>query len=202
MKKKLGIILLCSFGIITACAPKNQVSDTMVQTEAVKESSKAENVKSETTKPETPETQISKGEAENETMAEEKAFDTYEAFSKLLGTSDEAVKDSYGGGKENKTEDGTILIGREYQTFFKGEPINMSTMYDDAEKVMLVQVFLPSKDSENYKDELSLELNTEPEVPAKGESGGSATNWNKDGIQYTLHKSAGETILEIIALQN
>lgn len=194
MKKQLGIILLCSFGIMTACAPGGQTGGNMVQTEVSKESSE--------TVTQAGETEAEESETEAETEAADEAFETFKDLSLVLGASDESIKDSYGGGRKNMSADGTLLIGREYQTSLKGEAISMVTMYDDEENVMMVQVMLPGKDSLKYQDELSKELALEPESDGSGEGGSSSMNWNCDGILYTLHRNSGENILEIIALQS
>lgn len=189
MKKQLGIVLLCCMGILAACTPSNKetVKQTGNQTEAASSQSMAET-----------EAQVSETTADTQ----EQSISTYREIAELLGSEDNDIKDSFGGGMENKTEDGSVLIAREYKTMFKGEEVALFAMYGDNKKVNAVQVVLPGKDSKKYKDDISKELGMEAEDGGSMESGNAAATWSVDGVMYTLFGGAEESILEIIIPEN
>ena len=193
MKKKIYTALMVSFMLITITACGQKETDqpsSNVPTESASASLPEADVTEEiNTEPVQTQPAVSENTQEQASLEE---------LSKMLGQSDDAVKDLFGGGTENKTEDGSVLIGRDYHSTLFGNNVTIHTMYDDTEKVSMVQAELPDFDLAECQKEITKAAGTEMESTSSDESGQGKGQWSYDGKLISLFQTENLLFMEII----
>jgi hypothetical protein len=116
----------------------------------------------------------------------------------LLGKTDEEVMVAFGGGEENKTNDG-YLIGRKYLTQLFNEEVTLYTSYRQDGVVNVVSTELTEKSFDEYIQLLENSFGKafeSSDVPSEG--GSIHTQWLIDGKFITLYNSYGMINLEFV----
>lgn len=117
-------------------------------------------------------------------------------LTKLVGKEDEAVAGLLGGGAENRTEDGTVLVGRIYQTVLFGQKCSVYTGYDEADLVSVVVAELPGSDAAEYETMFTA-LFGSASIAEEEESGERSRYWENGGYRFTLYESDGALSLDV-----
>lgn len=144
------------------------------------------------------------GSSENKTTSTENE-ETKAALDeclKLIGKTDKDSASMLGGGKENKSADGSTLIGRIYHSKIFGEEVEIGTLYDDKNEVGTVVMNLSNEDASVYAEQLEKIYGKPSEVNDKpSESGSTWKSWNIDGLQVRLYQAYKLSSLEITKLK-
>lgn len=102
------------------------------------------------------------------------------AVADLLGKSDADVKDLFNGGTENRTEDGSTLLGRSYTTSLDGTPVTLEPVYAEDQTVSSVSASFTDKTPEEVKSIMTAVFG-EPRVADETQAMDSKTlTWTKD----------------------
>lgn len=109
----------------------------------------------------------------------------------MLGKSDDEVKDLYNGGTENKTEDGSMLLGRTYATTLDGNAVTLETIYSDMLSVDYISASFTDKTAEEVKGILTNAFGTPEVVEEKDAVEAKYLKWTKDKVQITVNESYG-----------
>lgn len=109
----------------------------------------------------------------------------------MLGKSDDEVKDLYNGGTENKTEDGSMLLGRTYATTLDGNAVTLETIYSDTLSVDYISASFTDKTAEEVKGILTNAFGTPEVVEEKDAVEAKYLKWTKDKVQITVNESYG-----------
>ena len=111
----------------------------------------------------------------------------------LLGRTDEEVAGLLGGGTENRTEDGELLVGRDYETEFFGKSCSVHTSYDDAGTVWLALAEPQDADADEVRERIEAVTGNKPkETLEEDDADFSKTlEWNWEGIGISLYESEG-----------
>lgn len=109
----------------------------------------------------------------------------------MLGKSDDEVKDLYNGGTENKTEDGSMLLGRTYATTLDGNAVTLETIYSDTLSVDYISASFTDKTAEEVKGILINAFGTPEVVEEKDAVEAKYLKWTKDKVQITVNESYG-----------
>lgn len=127
---------------------------------------------------------------------EQTASDSEEllALAGLLGKTDGEAAEAFGGGAENRTEDGEVLVGRSYETEFFGKACSVHTSYDDTGLVWLVTAEPKGTDSGELRDRIRAVTGSEPEEVTEEtgegrENPGKTLDWNWEGIGVSLYEA-------------
>lgn len=115
----------------------------------------------------------------------------------LLGKTEEEAVSLMGEGTENRTADGSYLIGRNYKIGLFEEECNAYSSYDEDGKVGMVFVELPGTDIQEYEKQLEAlfgikgskeETDTETE----------GWQWNVQGCVLHLYEADGAISLDLV----
>lgn len=111
----------------------------------------------------------------------------------LLGKTDEEAAGLLGGGAENRTEDGELLVGRDYETELFGKSCSVHMSYDDAGTVWLVLAEPQEADADELRERLEAVTGNEPEETLEEDDAdfGKTLDWNWGGIGISLYESEG-----------
>ena len=158
-----------------------------------------------------------KADSEAETLDPDKtASDSGEllALAGLLGKTDDEAAEAFGGGEENRTEDGKALVGRSYETTLFGKACSVHTSYDDNGLVWLVLAEPRELAAQELRERICAVTGSRPEealekMPEEtleetlgetGESGtdsGKTSDWNWGGIGISLYEADGGVSLSL-----
>lgn len=158
-----------------------------------------------------------KADSEAETLDPDKtASDSGEllALAGLLGKTDDEAAGAFGGGEENRTEDGKALVGRSYETTLFGKACSVHTSYDDNGLVWLVLAEPRELAAQELRERICAVTGSRPEealekMPEEtleetlgetGESGtdsGKTSDWNWGGIGISLYEADGGVSLSL-----
>ena len=133
------LFLVLTAALLGGCTPRN-VTKGMAEGEAYDAVISVKG-KQEEGAPEAEALDSDKVASEAETLDPDKAdSDSGEllALAGLLGKTDDEAAEAFGGGEENRTEDGKALVGRSYETTLFGKACSVHTSYDDNGLVWLV----------------------------------------------------------------
>lgn len=117
-------------------------------------------------------------------------------LTKLVGKDDETAAGLLGGGRENWTEDGAVLVGRNYRTELFGRECSVYTSYDEAALVSVVVAELPGQDAEGYSAMLTA-LFGEAAVFEDEETGEVSRYWESGGYRFTLYEFEDAVSLDV-----
>lgn len=122
--------------------------------------------------------------------------DSFLTVAEMLGKSDAEVKDLFNGGAENKTEDGSILLGRSYSTMLDKNTVTLETIYDDAKNVSAISATFSDKTAEEVKA-IMTDAFGEPAVQDETqEMESKRITWTKDQFSFAMNESYGMPIVE------
>lgn len=154
-----------------------------------------------------------KADSEAETLDPDKtASDSGEllALAGLLGKTDDQAAGAFGGGEENRTEDGKALVGRSYETTLFGKACSVHTSYDDNGLIWLVLAEPRELAAEELRERICAVTGSRPEealekmpeeiLEETGESGtdsGKTSDWNWGGIGISLYEADGGVSLSL-----
>ena len=158
-----------------------------------------------------------KADSEAETLDPDKtASDSGEllALAGLLGKTDDEAAEVFGGGEENRTEDGKALVGRSYETTLFGKACSVHTSYDDNGLVWLVLAEPRELAAQELRERICAVTGSRPEealekmpeetleetLEETGESGtdsGKTSDWNWGGIGISLYEADGGVSLSL-----
>lgn len=154
-----------------------------------------------------------KADSEAETLDPDKtASDSGEllALAGLLGKTDGEAAGAFGGGEENRTEDGKALVGRSYETMLFGKACSVHTSYDDNGLVWLVLAEPRELAAEELRERICAVTGSRPEealekmpeetLEETGESGtdsGKTSDWSWGGIGISLYEADGGVSLSL-----
>lgn len=109
------------------------------------------------------------------------------ALTELVGKDDGIAAGLLDGGEENRTADGTILIGRSYRIELFGQECSVYTSYDEAGLVSVVVAELPGLDAESCKESITaLFGDAVPSDDAESEE--KSWYWENGGYRFTLYE--------------
>lgn len=109
------------------------------------------------------------------------------ALTELVGKDDETAAELLGGGEENRTADGALLIGRSYRIELFGQECSVYTSYDEAGLVSVVVAELPGQDVESCKESLT-ELFGDAVLSEDEEAEEKSWYWESGGYRFTLYE--------------
>ncbi|MDD3346675.1 hypothetical protein [Oscillibacter sp.] len=119
------------------------------------------------------------------------------AVAEMLGKSDEEVKDLFGGGSENMTEDGSVLLGRAYATTLDENAVTLETVYAEDQTVSSVSASFTDRTADEVKAILT-DVFGEPEVVDQTQAMDTKTlTWTKDQVSITMNESYGMPAVEL-----
>lgn len=136
-----------------------------------------------------------KGSAAAE-AASESLFGQLKALTELVGKTDEEACQMLGGGEENRTADGALLVGRNYQTVLFEQTCNVYTSYDEAGMVSLVVAELNGQEAETYGRQLEA-LFGEARASEDEELEEKSWQWDDGGYRYTLNELEDAVSLDV-----
>lgn len=151
---------------------------------------------------------VSRGQAEGEAYdavisvkgrdesSKELLMDELSGLTELVGKDDETAAGLLGGGEENRTEDGAVLVGRNYRTELFGQECSVYTSYDEAALVSMVVAELPGQDAEGYSAMLTA-LFGEAAVFEDEETGEVSRYWENGGYRFTLYEFEDAVSLDV-----
>lgn len=119
--------------------------------------------------------------------AEEAVRGQLTALTELVGKDDETAAGLLGGGEENRTADGALLIGRSYRTELFGQECGVYTSYDEAGLVSVVVAELPGQDVESCKESLTA-LFGDAVLSEDEDSDEKSWYWESGGYRFTLYE--------------
>lgn len=110
----------------------------------------------------------------------------------LLGKTDEEAAGLLGGGTENRTADGELLVGRTYETELFGKSCSAHASYDDAGTVWLVLAEPQEADAEELQERITAVTGRKPEETREDDAdAGKTLEWNWEGIGIALYEADG-----------
>ena len=114
----------------------------------------------------------------------------------MLGKTDDEVKDLYGGGEENKSEDGTAILGRAYEAELDGKAVTIETVYSEEQTVDAASVVYSDATADEIEAILT-ETYGDAEVVGEQDSANEEyLRWEKDGVYISLYTSYDITAVE------
>lgn len=187
MRKIYTMFMISGVLLMTAaCGQKDAVKDTAAVTAVTAEVPLT-----------TAQDKTEAASTETKTVMEADGEITLEDLSKMMGLTDEKAKDLLGGGAENRSSDGKIQIGREYETVMFGKEAKVRTMYDENGKVYFAQAELKDTNVSFYKDEISKAAGADSQPVEKGESGQNQGHWSYSGNMVDLYRSEDTIFIEL-----
>lgn len=126
----------------------------------------------------------------------QRLYEQLRELSLLVGRTDEEAGQMLGGGEENRTADGTVLVGRNYQAALFDRTCSIYTSYDEAGMVSLVVAQLPGQNAEEYERQLEA-LFGEGRVLEDESMGEKSQQWDDSGYRYTLNESEDAVSLDV-----
>lgn len=137
-----------------------------------------------------PPTQEQDGQTPPDTQKpEDEEKDPLAELAAILGKSDDDVKDLFGGGTENKTEDGKTFIGRTYETKLNDKAVTLETIYGDDNTVTTITITFTDASMDEAKTMLTKSFG-EPETIDETEAMDTKyLKWTKDHTEVTLNES-------------
>ena len=146
-----------------------------------------------------------KQEKTQETLSDRVASDSAQLLelAELLGKTDEEAAGLLGGGAENRTEDGELLVGRDYETELFGKSCSVHTSYDDAGAVWLVLAEPQEADAGGLRERIEAVTGSEPEETLEEDDAdfGKTLDWNWGGIGISLYESDGGVSISLSLAQ-
>ncbi len=111
----------------------------------------------------------------------------------LLGKTDEEAAGLLGGGTENRTEGGELLVGRDYETEFFGKSCSVHTSYDDAGTVWLALAEPQDADADEVRERIEAVTGNKPKETLEEDDADfdKTLEWNWEGIGISLYESEG-----------
>lgn len=198
------VFLLLTAVVLGGCTPRNvtkgmaegEAYDAVISVKGRQEANAQESVPEEPGKESVSETEAS-GYGQTASDSEELL-----ALAGLLGKSDSEAAGALGGGAENRTEDGEVLVGRSYETTFFGEICSVHTSYDDTGLVWLVLAEPQELSAKELRERICAVTGSEPEeVPEETAAGGTdlgkTLDWNWGGIGISLYEADGGVSLSL-----
>ena len=209
------LFLVLTAALLGGCTPRN-VTKGMAEGEAYDAVISVKG-KQEEGAPEAEALDSDKVASEAETLDPDKtASDSGEllALAGLLGKTDDEAAEAFGGGEENRTEDGKALVGRSYETTLFGKACSVHTSYDDNGLVWLVLAEPRELAAQELRERICAVTGGRPEealekMPEEtleetlgetGESGtdsGKTSDWNWGGIGISLYEADGGVSLSL-----
>lgn len=209
------LFLVLTAALLGGCTPRN-VTKGMAEGEAYDAVISVKG-KQEEGAPEAEAVDPDKADSEAETLDPDKtASDSGEllALAGLLGKTDDEAAEAFGGGEENRTEDGKALVGRSYETTLFGKACSVHTSYDDNGLVWLVLAEPRELAAQELRERICAVTGGRPEealekMPEEtleetlgetGESGtdsGKTSDWNWGGIGISLYEADGGVSLSL-----
>ena len=209
------LFLVLTAALLGGCTPRN-VTKGMAEGEAYDAVISVKG-KQEEGAPEAEALDSDKVASEAETLDPDKtASDSGEllALAGLLGKTDDEAAEAFGGGEENRTEDGKALVGRSYETTLFGKACSVHTSYDDNGLVWLVLAEPRELAAQELRERICAVTGSRPEealekMPEEtleetlgetGESGtdsGKTSDWNWGGIGISLYEADGGVSLSL-----
>lgn len=142
-----------------------------------------------------PTSQVSKEtQPEKEALTENE--DQLGQLRRLLGKSDEETADMFGGGEENRTADGSVLVGRNYETELFETTVHLYTSYDENRRVGMIFLEAVNGEAEHFLELLTETMGTAPEVLEETE--GSGWQWQLPDCVITLYEIEGTVSMDLI----
>lgn len=114
----------------------------------------------------------------------------------LLSKEDKEAAVMFGGGRENRTADGSVLIGRSYETEIFGNAAHLYTSYDEGGRVGMIFLEIPDGDAAYFLETLSEITGTKPEVLEETE--GSGWQWQLKDCTLTLYEIEGVVSMDLV----
>lgn len=112
-------------------------------------------------------------------------------LAELVGKHDDEVKDLYGGGVENKTEDGSVLLGRSYETTLDGNAATLETVYTEENTVAAVSVFFTDLSAEDVQALLTAAFGEPTATDDTQAMDSKLLTWTRDSAAITMNESYG-----------
>lgn len=128
-----------------------------------------------------------------EEAAMERLSQQLKALTELVGKEDDEASGLLGGGVENRTEDGTVLVGRNYRTELFGQESSVYTSYDEAGLVSMVVAELSGQAQEYEK--LLTALYGEAAFLEEEEE--QSWCWENSGYRFTLYEFEDGVCLDV-----
>lgn len=119
-----------------------------------------------------------------------------EQLQAMLGREDEEAAGMLGGGEENRTADGSILVGRSYETELFGKAAHLYTSYDENGYVGMIFLEIAEGDAGQFLEILKEITGMEPEVPKDEEETG--WRWQLQGCVLTLYEIEGMVSMDLV----
>lgn len=142
----------------------------------------------------TPPTDQQDGQTTPDTQKpEDEEKDAVAELAEILGKSDDEVKDLFGGGTENKTEDGTVLLGRSYETELNGKAVTLETVYDDNNTVSGISITFKDASIDEAKTMFTKSFGEPETIDETAEMDSKYFKWTKDNAEIVLNESYGMT---------
>ncbi len=117
----------------------------------------------------------------------------------MVGKTDEEVKDLFGGGTENKSEDGAALLGRSYTAVLDGMDAVIETVYTEELSVSAASVRLEGADAGEVESALTRSCGAPEKVEQQDGAEAQYLRWTKDGVSVALYDSYGMVSVEFTA---
>ena len=187
----------CSAQNVTRGQADGEAYDAVVSVKGRKEmSDSGENSRNAESLEETAEEKHTLSVGSGDKTALEELEEQLMGLTKLVGKEDEAAAGLLGGGAENRTEDGAVLVGRIYQTMLFGQKCSVYTGYDEADLVSVVVAELPGSDAAEY-EAMFTALFGSASIAEEEESGERSRYWENGGYRFTLYESDGALSLDV-----
>lgn len=122
--------------------------------------------------------------------------DSIMSVAELVGKTDEEAKELFGGGSENKTEDGSVLLGRSYTVELDGKAAVIETIYTEDLKVSAATVTFDNATAPDVESIITAACGEPTKVSEQENIEASYLRWTKDGIAVSLYDSYGMVSVE------
>lgn len=127
------------------------------------------------------------------------------ALADLLGKTDEEAALLLGGGEENRTADGSYLVGRNYTAELFGSTCPVYSSYDEDGRVFMVLAELNGMDAGECAEKLDeitgvsgSEVLPDPEIEEESNKEEETRIWEWNGCQLTLFASGELVTLDLM----
>lgn len=122
-----------------------------------------------------------------------------EVLMELFGKKDEQAANMLDGGSENRTADGSWLVGRIYQAQLFDETCSVYTSYDEKGEVFLVLAQMTGAEAEKYLSGMEDMTGTQGKLQ-EDEEGDRRWQWEYGDYLITLYDTKGHMSLDIISI--
>ena len=194
MKKnflRMTAILMLSAFILNGCGKKNENIQTAPEKQTVDQATN----ESELSTPDQSGNETN-SEMNSEVSTQDTQNNSLAGVMNMLGKPDEEVNTLFEGGTENKTEDGSTLLGRSYTTTLNGKKVTLETVYSENQLVAAVSVSFAEQTPEEVKA-IMTEAFGEPVVTdGTQELDSKYLTWTKNQYSITMNESYGMSNVE------